>query len=461
MSFGGSSSKSSTTQTSTPNPLTTQLYDPTFQQASTDFNQPVSAYTGELYPGMTAAQTQAGQMVENDVGMGSQAVSDAVNTATGLSDYAAPQVTAPTVQGASLGPAAQATAQGYAPTMATAATAGPAALSAGAAIDPSAVQSVSSTGLTGTDLSAYMNPYVSSVIDPALQQMEQQRQQAITQTQGQATQAGAFGGSREGVADALTNQAWGNTEAQEIGNLYNTGYQQAAQNAETDASRALQAGEANQQTDLAAGTTDAGLLSSTNALNAGALNSLSQYLAGLEQQTSLANQGASNTASQFGAGAANTASLANQSADDAIAEYLAGLQEQTGLAQVGYDMSAQTSNQNAGLASAGLDLNSASALAGYGAQQQSMGLTGANAVNAYGTEEQQTQAAQDAAAYADYQRQITQSIDEGQGDLGLLGSLFDAYAGATQKANSNSSSTNWSVNPLQVAQGLAMLPIGG
>ena len=461
MSIGGSSSSSSTTQSSTANPLTTQYYEPTFQQAENDFDQPVTAYTGELYPGMTADQTQAGQMVENNIGAGSQAVSNAVGTVTGLTGFAAPTVTAPTVAGANAGSAAQAGSTGYSAAQATAANAGPASLSAGASVDPSMIGNVAATGLTGIDLSSYMDPYTSDVIDPALQQMEQQRKQAIATTQGQATQAGAFGGSREGVADGITNTGYANAEAQEIGNLENSGYQLATQNAETDAARQLQAGETNQATDLAAGTTDAQILASTNAQNAGAQNTLSQYNAGLNQQTALANQGATDTASQFGAGAQDTADLANAAAQNSMAQYNAGLGEQSDLAQANDLMGAQTANQNAALASAGVDLNASSALAGLGAQQQQMGLTDANAINAFGTEEQQTQAAQDQAAYQDYLRQITQYMDEGQGNLGMLGSLGELYAGATQKQNSNTNSSNWSVNPENIAQGLAMLPIDG
>jgi hypothetical protein len=319
---------------------------------------------------------------------------------------------------------------------------------------------VSSTGLTGMDLSGYMDPYTQDVIAPTLALMEQQRKAAINNTQGQATQAGAFGGSREGVADALTNQAYAGAEGQEIGNLENSGYAQAAQNAETDAQRQLQAAETNQSANLSAGTTNAQLLASLNALNAGAQNSADQYNAGLTQQALLANQSAADTALQFGAGASNAAQLANAAAANAMAQYDAGLGEQSDLAQASDLMGAQTANQNAALASAGVDLNASSALAGMGAQQQQMGLTDANAVNAFGTEEQQTQAAQDQAAYQDFLRQISQYIDEGQGNLGLLGSLGELYAGATQKQNANSSSQNWSVNPGNIAQA-AMLAIGG
>lgn len=460
MSFGANTSSTNAKTTYTPNPATTQFYDPTFQQASSDFNQPVQAYSGELYPGMTAAQTEAGSLVAGDLGLGSQPVSDAIGAVQGLTNVQAPQVQAPTVQGANLGPAAQAGSTGYSASLIDPTGAGAAALTAGAAIDPSMLQQVSSQSLPSTDLSAYMNPYLSSVIDPALQQMEQQRQQAIAQTQGQATQAGAFGGSREGVADAQTNQYWGQLEAQEIGNLENSGYQQATANAESDAARGLQAGEANQSTALSAGATDAGLLAGANASNASNLNAMAEFNANQGLQGLLADQSAGDAAAQFGAGAANTADLSNAAQANAMAQALAGYQEQTGLAQAGYDMGAQTANQNAYLSSAGLDLNAASQLGQLGQLQQTMGLTGANALNAYGTEQQQTQAAQDQASYQDFLREMSQYLDEGQGNLGLLGSLAQLYAGATtnQKSNTTQGGFGFSLAPSS-SGGMNFLPL--
>src|SRR4051794_3846456 len=59
--------------------------------------------------------------------------------------------------------------------------------------------------IAGTDLSKYMNPYTTSVIDPALQHMEQQRQQALTGNAVSAASDKAFGGSREAVIEGVTN----------------------------------------------------------------------------------------------------------------------------------------------------------------------------------------------------------------------------------------------------------------
>lgn len=58
------------------------------------------------------------------------------------------------------------------------------------------------TGQFGAQASQYMDPYMQNVVD--IQQREAQRQADIASTQrsGQATQAGAFGGSRQAIMDA-------------------------------------------------------------------------------------------------------------------------------------------------------------------------------------------------------------------------------------------------------------------
>lgn len=65
---------------------------------------------------------------------------------------------------------------------------------------------VTAQRLADTDLTAYLNPYTSEVIDRAMGDLERGRQGAITANQGAATQAGAYGGSRHGVVDSLTNR---------------------------------------------------------------------------------------------------------------------------------------------------------------------------------------------------------------------------------------------------------------
>ncbi len=76
-------------------------------------------------------------------------------------------------------------------------------------------------------IQGYFNPYQSQVVNNTMQQLEQQRQQAMNTTNQQALQAKAFGGSRQGVAQALSNQAWGQTAANTMANLNMQGWQQA------------------------------------------------------------------------------------------------------------------------------------------------------------------------------------------------------------------------------------------
>lgn len=75
----------------------------------------------------------------------------------------------------------------------------------------------------------YYNPFEQQVIDTSLADMEQARQRAVQQMGQQATAARAFGGSRHGVAEALTSGEYGKQAGQMVANLRNQGYQQALQ----------------------------------------------------------------------------------------------------------------------------------------------------------------------------------------------------------------------------------------
>ena len=61
------------------------------------------------------------------------------------------------------------------------------------------------SGFNLTDVSAHMNPFTSEVIDKSLADMDKTRQQSIMSNASAAQKAGAFGGSRHGIIDAVTN----------------------------------------------------------------------------------------------------------------------------------------------------------------------------------------------------------------------------------------------------------------
>ena len=67
-------------------------------------------------------------------------------------------------------------------------------------------QPVTASTVANTNLAPYLNPYQSSVVNATLGQLNQLNANQLLNTNQGASAAGAFGGSRSGVADALTNQ---------------------------------------------------------------------------------------------------------------------------------------------------------------------------------------------------------------------------------------------------------------
>jgi hypothetical protein len=106
-------------------------------------------------------------------------------------------------------------------------------------------------GLTGPgSISSYMNPYTESVRTNALADLESARRAAIQQTGERATQARAFGGSRQGVAEALTNQGFAKQAATLGTTLNEQAFNQAMAMQQADIGRRSAADIANQQAGL-------------------------------------------------------------------------------------------------------------------------------------------------------------------------------------------------------------------
>jgi hypothetical protein len=106
-------------------------------------------------------------------------------------------------------------------------------------------------GLTGPgSIGSYMNPYTESVRKNALADLESSRQTAIQQMGERATQARAFGGSRQGVAEALTNQGFAKQAATLGTTLNEQAFNQAMAMQQADIGRRSAADIANQQAGL-------------------------------------------------------------------------------------------------------------------------------------------------------------------------------------------------------------------
>jgi hypothetical protein len=99
------------------------------------------------------------------------------------------------------------------------------------------------TPFTGQEISGFMNPYTQEVIDRSLGDIESSRQMQDLRDRQAATQARAFGGSRQGVQSSLTNAAALKQAADLSANLRNQGFGQAAQLAQYARGQNLQGGQ--------------------------------------------------------------------------------------------------------------------------------------------------------------------------------------------------------------------------
>ena len=267
------SSKSSSTATSTPT-LPSYLQGPATSIYGQIGNLASSNYRGSVNPA-TANQTSAFNGATN-LGSLNASLGEAIGGTRGLMNYTPNSVSAQNI-----------TAPGaYQPQNVSA-------------------QQISAGQLANTDLQTYMNPYTNEVIDRSLSDLERGRQGAISSTQGQATAAGAFGGSRHGVVDSLIGREFADSAGSLAANLRNAGWSQAIGSAQFDignrlgvdqynSSNALQAALANQGAGLTAG-----LAANSDQMQA------QQFNASNALQAALANQNAGLQGANFRLGAAN------------------------------------------------------------------------------------------------------------------------------------------------------------
>lgn len=99
-------------------------------------------------------------------------------------------------------------------------------------------------------IGSYMNPYTAQVRENALGDLESARRAAIQQTGERANAARAFGGSRQGVAEALTNQGFAKQAANLGTTLNEQAFNQAMAMQQADIGRRSAADIANQQAGL-------------------------------------------------------------------------------------------------------------------------------------------------------------------------------------------------------------------
>lgn len=131
----------------------------------------------------------------------------------------------------------------------------------------SVINSVNPAGGPGQ----YMNPYVQATLQPTLQNIQDVTARQHQQNGAAATLAGAYGGTGQGVMDALANKYEGQNVANASGQAYSNAYNAAIQQQQQSLQSLLGAGSGLNQT-------------------AGANMSLAALLAGIGQQQQSAGQ---------------------------------------------------------------------------------------------------------------------------------------------------------------------------
>jgi hypothetical protein len=245
-------------------------------------------------------------------------------------------------------------------------------------------------------VNAYMNPYLDASLKPQLALMDQENAIANQKANSQAAQAGAYGGSRQAVANNLNNQS--NKLAQ--ANLIGQGYKSAYDTAQNNILQGSQLG-------------------------------LQGYNTGIQgAQTGLQGVTTATGAGQYGLSGAQTGLSGQQQAMSGAG---LGLQGVSG-AQAGYGLAGSSGQQLMGIGNQQL------------AQQQSI----AGMQNAYGAQRQanEQQTINNAIAVNDYQQKYPWE---------LLGGYANALNGVQ---TGNMSSFTPAASPLSQVAGLAATGVG-
>jgi hypothetical protein len=250
------------------------------------------------------------------------------------------------------------------------------------------IRDITAGSFLNQNLQQYMNPYTQAVTEQSLADLERSRQLQQQQTAAQATAARAFGGSRQGVAEAETNRAFGENAARLVAQQNAAGYQAAQQASESDLARQMQAQQLNQAQDLA--TTQQslqlagqfGLANQQAALEAARANQATGLTASQANQDALLRAGLANQGYDFSVGQLNTqnqqqVNLANQAAQNQIAQ-----------ANAQNFLQANLANQGAGLQANQQRIGSSGLLANIAGQGQQMGFAGANQLAQQGAVQQ-------------------------------------------------------------------------
>lgn len=195
---GGGGQQQSTTESKL-DPEVKEKWITMYGKAEDIAADPYKGYGGDMLAGFTPEQKQSFAAYQSGIGTGAPALNQAVNTMTGLTGATPNNIQAHTV---------------------------------------------------GNTLQDYLNPYTDQVINQSIIGMDKGRQLAMNQMASDATAAGAFGGSRHGVAEAETNKNYFDSLSSMISKQKQAGYGQAMEQYMSDLGQLTDVDTLNQQAQL-------------------------------------------------------------------------------------------------------------------------------------------------------------------------------------------------------------------
>lgn len=250
------------------------------------------------------------------------------------------------------------------------------------------VRDIQAGSFLNQNIEQYMNPYTQAVTEQSLRDLERSRQLQQQQTSAQATAAKAFGGSRQGVAEAETNRAFGENAARLVAQQNAAGYEAAQRASEADLARAMQAQQLNQAQDAATTQQSLQLAGQFGLANQQAGLTSSQANQDALLRAALANQGVDFNVGQLNTQNQQQANLANQAAINQASQFTAAAQNQIAQQNAANFLQANLANQGAGLQANQQRLGASGQLANVAGQGQQMGFAGANALAQQGAAQQ-------------------------------------------------------------------------
>jgi len=215
MSGGGSGGSSTPTSTQT----TTGVESPYAAQYAQQLLGQASALTSAPYQPYTAGQTAPNGQVAGFSNLQNQSFNSAANMGTAGQLGTGTQMA---TQAGQQGLNTSGTALGY------------------GAIGAQAGLSYGQNAQSPQAMQNYMNPYLQASLAPQEALLQQQQGQQGAANQAQATQAGAFGGSRMGVQTGLQNEANQLAMSNLVGQGYNTAFNTANTNMQQAATLGMQ-----------------------------------------------------------------------------------------------------------------------------------------------------------------------------------------------------------------------------